>query len=273
MRFFGKLLCSAVILAGTAFPVCAQWTTQTIQLRPGLNAVFLEVEPEDKRCEVMMAGLPVESIWRWNRRFNSVQFISDPNQLIQQPEAWLMWFSGAQPLAGRSSLYTMDGGRAYLIRTTNSTVINWNLKGRPVRRNVEWLGDAFNLTGFALSANNTAAFQTFFGGAGPMTNAAVYRLNTSGIWTLTTLSANMSRGEAVWIRPQGLPSFQGPLEVQLKESAGLNFGSLLSEISFSIYNPSTTTRSVVIRPMGSETAPTNSSVVVAGDVPLSYWQN
>jgi hypothetical protein len=273
MRFSSKFVFAVSFLVCISPSAWAQWTTQTIQLRPGFNAVFLEVEPEDNRCEVMMAGLPVESVWRWNRRFNSVQFISDPNQLIAEPEAWLIWFSGAQPIAGRSTLYTMNGGRSYLIRSTNTAAINWDLKGRPVRRNVEWLGDALNFAGFHLSASNTATLQTFFGGAAPLTNAAVYRLNTSGIWTLAALTTSMQRGEALWIRPQGLPTFQGPLEVQLKEIAGLNFGSLLSELSFSIHNPSTTTRSVVVRQVASEPPPSNASGALAGAVALSYWQN
>src|SRR5678815_2680972 len=116
MRLWQKTWLLVCLLTGTSISLNAQWSTQTIQLRPGFNAVFLEVEPEDNRCEAMMAGLPVESVWRWNKRFNSVQFISDPNQLISEPEAWLFWFSGGQSIGGTSSLHTMDGGRAYLVR-------------------------------------------------------------------------------------------------------------------------------------------------------------
>jgi hypothetical protein len=273
MRSCSKVLLATFFALCTATPVWAQWTTQTIQLRPGFNAVFVEVEPEDNRCDAMMAGLPVESVWRWNRRFNSVQFISDPNQLIREPEAWLVWFSAAQPIAGKSGLHTMEGGRAYLIRSTNATAINWTIKGRPVRRNVEWLGDGLNFAGFHLSPSNSGTFQSFFGGAAPLTNASLYRLNTAGIWALVSQGTAMQRGEALWIKPQGLPTFQGPLELQLKESGGLNFGTLLSELSFAIHNPSTTTRSITVRQMASENPPTNATVGLAGAVALSYWQN
>ncbi len=53
----------------STLPALAQWTTQTIPLRPGWNAVFLEVQPEPRECEALFSGLPIESAWGWNKRF------------------------------------------------------------------------------------------------------------------------------------------------------------------------------------------------------------
>ena len=50
----------------------AQWRTQTIQLQPGWNAVHLEVQPEPRILDEVFAGLPVESVWKWDRRFTSI---------------------------------------------------------------------------------------------------------------------------------------------------------------------------------------------------------
>ena len=55
------------LLAGT-WSSFGQWTTQTISLQPGWNAVFLEIQPEPSESDAVFAGLPVESVWRWNRR-------------------------------------------------------------------------------------------------------------------------------------------------------------------------------------------------------------
>ena len=127
MSFSTKSLFVIFALACSSLCLRAQWTTQTIQLRPGFNAVFLEVEPEDNRCEAVMAGLPVESVWRWNRRFNSVQFISDPNQLINEPEAWLMWFSGAQPIGG--AFKVLGTAELYIpipgLKDVNTARVSW----------------------------------------------------------------------------------------------------------------------------------------------------
>ena len=70
-------------------------------------------------------------------------------------------------------------------------VINWNLTGKPVNRNGEWLGESLNFAGFPLSSANPSTFQAFFGGAAPLTNAALYRLNASGVWTLAAMTATM----------------------------------------------------------------------------------
>ena len=41
----------------------AQWAWQQIVLRPGWNAVFLEVDPAPEECAALFAGMPVESVW------------------------------------------------------------------------------------------------------------------------------------------------------------------------------------------------------------------
>ena len=65
----------------------AQWVTQSITLNPGWNAVFLEVQPANPDCDAVFAGIPVESVWAWNRRYSSVQFIQDAAQLVPgQPD-------------------------------------------------------------------------------------------------------------------------------------------------------------------------------------------
>ena len=73
--------CAAWLALGCGTCV-GQWTTQTITLNPGWNAVYLEVEPASPDCDALFAGLPVESVWAWNRRFSSVQFIQDANAII-----------------------------------------------------------------------------------------------------------------------------------------------------------------------------------------------
>jgi len=59
-----------------------QWTTQTIPLEPGWNAVFLEVDPEPNATEAVAGAVPVESIWAWNGRSTIVQYIQDPETLV-----------------------------------------------------------------------------------------------------------------------------------------------------------------------------------------------
>ena len=117
-----------------------QWATQTIPLRPGWNSVYLEVQPEPRECDVLFAGIPVESVRAWNRRSSSVQFIQDPATLnLQQPD-WLIYLPPNHRPAAETSLFTLDGGRTYLIKLPDSaTPVNWVLQGRPTVRKTDWL--------------------------------------------------------------------------------------------------------------------------------------
>ena len=49
-----------------ASPVWGQWSRQTIQLSNGWNAVYLQVEPADPRCEAVFADWPVSSVSLYN---------------------------------------------------------------------------------------------------------------------------------------------------------------------------------------------------------------
>src|SRR5437867_7686304 len=91
---------------GVLCPCYAQWTTQTITLNPGWNAVYLEVEPASPDCDALFAGLPVESVWAWNRRFSSVQFIQDANALLPGQPDWLTYVPTNHPARAMRNLYT-----------------------------------------------------------------------------------------------------------------------------------------------------------------------
>src|SRR5690349_2757716 len=71
-----KLVKIAIIVACfPGRPAMAAWNTQAVTLQPGWNAVFLEVQPEPDAVDQVFEGLPVRSVWMWNRRFSPVQFV------------------------------------------------------------------------------------------------------------------------------------------------------------------------------------------------------
>src|SRR5688500_12137045 len=89
--FGTKLACFLVLLTGLTTAVNAQWTSQAIHLKPGWNAIFLEVQPEPRECDALLQDLPIQSVWCWNRSFDSVQFIQDPETLVPGQPDWLLW--------------------------------------------------------------------------------------------------------------------------------------------------------------------------------------
>ena len=85
----------------------AQWSTQTITLQPGWNAVFLEIQPTPRDCDTLFSGIPVESVWSWNRQFSTVQYIQDPNSLLPGQPDWLTYLPPASSNRAVSSLFTL----------------------------------------------------------------------------------------------------------------------------------------------------------------------
>src|SRR6266496_6355147 len=119
-----------------------QWTNQTITLNPGWNAVYLEVEPALADCDVLFAGIAVESAWAWNRRYSTVQFIEDQAKLLPGQTDWLTWQAADQPARSTRNLFELHGGRAYLLKVkSGSSQIAWKVTGQPVIRQIDWLAN------------------------------------------------------------------------------------------------------------------------------------
>src|SRR4051794_41060286 len=83
-----RLILFAGLVFFCALTCQAQWVTQTITLRLGWNAVYLEIEPAPAGCDSIFAKAPLESVWAWNRKFSPVQFIQDTDQLVASRPDW-----------------------------------------------------------------------------------------------------------------------------------------------------------------------------------------
>ncbi|MCL4788524.1 MAG: hypothetical protein KJ070_17315 [Verrucomicrobia bacterium] len=163
MRQTTMLLAVAAALALTADSGRAQWTTQTIPLRPGWNAVHLQVQPDPADCDALFASLPVESVWLWNRRHAPVQFIQDTNSLVPGNPDWLMYLPPTHAKAEQTTLFRLLGGKCYLIKfASTATPTNWVVLGRPLNTSTVWLTDSFNLAGVAVDLQSPPTFRSFF---------------------------------------------------------------------------------------------------------------
>ena len=251
----------------------AQWATQTITLQPGWNAVCLEVQPQPQDCDSLFANLPVESVWGWNRKFSPVQFVQDPTTLVPTQPDWLVYLPATNQIAGARTLYSLEGGKCYLIkRPDNATPATWVVQGQPNTRKTQWVANSFNLVGFSVDRTNSPTFQAFFSGSLAHTNSPVYRLNSSGTWSqITTLgSTTMRSGEAFWIKCNGASDYQGPLSVSLAQRNGLIYGRSLVEQILTIQNSSPVTKSIIVSELTSGLPPNAGYPAYAGPVPLSY---
>ncbi len=262
----------SILFAVSTLTTLGQWATQEITLHGGWNAVYLELQPEPRESAKVFATLPVESVWRWNRRFTPVQFIQDPNTLVAPQPDWLVYFPASHPLANAGNLFSIEGGRPYLIKLRdNLGTLTWTVQGQALVRPIEWLSDSLNFVGFGLPANPPGTFQAFFSGSSAHVNGPVYRLSAAGNWQAITMGTPMRKGEAFWIRCTGQSTYPGPLSVTLAQQSGLDYGRTLVEQTLTIRNNSRAARTIQIRPLVSANPPAGVLPLKAGDVPLYYW--
>ena len=88
---------------------------QTIELKPGWNAVYVEIDPVVNDVETIFSGIPVASVWRWIPGQLGKDFISDPAEGLMNLEGWFGYFPEPKPEAFLSNIYTLSANTAYLI--------------------------------------------------------------------------------------------------------------------------------------------------------------
>jgi len=265
----------AVALFGGVHEVFGQWVTQTITLNAGWNSVFLEVQPANDDCDALFAGIPVESVWGWNRHYTSVQFIQDASKLVPGEPDWLTYLPANDPARATRNLFALQGARPYLIKLkSGSPVTTWTVIGQPISRKIDWLPDSFNFVGFALASGNSPTFQDFFSGSSSHTGQPVYQLNASGQWSVVSAPATttLQAGGAFWIYCKGASTFSGPMQLTLERRDGLLYGHTLTEQTVRIKNNSSSPRSFTVQELASQAPPAANFPVLAGAVPLSYYQ-
>jgi hypothetical protein len=275
MRRAIQWLLPILLGAGGLGDIHAQWTTQSIDLRPGWNAVYLEVQPEPDDSDQVFAGLPIESVWAWNRQFTTVQFIQDVSELVVGQPDWLVHLPIGSAGRGARNLFTIRGGRPYLVKMpANSGTVNWTIKGQPVETAIDWLANSLNFVGFPLGPGSSPSFQAFFAGLPAHSGQAAYRLSAAGQWQRITSPGTtfLRAGEAYWMYSAGPSTYAGPLEVKTEQPDGLSYGRILTELTLRIRNRSAATTSITLRPLSSEPPPGPEYPWLAGDVPISFFR-
>ena len=251
----------------------AQWMSQQVSLSPGWNAVYLEVSPEPVDCDRVFARVPVESVWAWNRQASPVQFIEDPAKLVPRNPQWATWFPAESSSRFLSNLFDLSGGRAYLIKLGGTKSVVVDVKGIPVRPSARWAPDAFSLVGFHVSESGSPTFASYFAASAAHTGQQIFQLNSNGKWELAAPTTVIQRGRAYWVKTAGGSDYVGPVDVELENTMGFDFGADLEEMELVIRNRSTSGSRTVNLVLGaSEARPAGADAfpVVAGSVSLYY---
>lgn len=261
------------LCAFSLLPARGAWREQAFTLKPGWNAVWLEVTPELREPASVFSGLPVRTVLRHYNETASPRFVSDDASvqgLKLDPENWLSWSPGEPASQVVQSLQAIHGGAAYLIEITGSADVAWAVRGRPVVEELAWLNAAHSLTGLAVDPALSVTFDQFFAGSAAHANADIRGLQADGTWVTIPRTTAIQRGAAYWIQSNGISSFQGRGHVLVDNKGLLDYGSSIIEHQVVLVN---TTNSGASFTLTVESAAPPAGVTLAGPVELDMWRD
>ncbi len=268
-----RSLFALALLGASCAALHAQWRTQQIQLTPGWNSVFLEVDPESRVCEDVLQGIPVESVWLYSARAAAPQFVSDPRRLTPETPDWLVHMPGAaNPAASAvSTLFAMPGGRPYLVKLAAPTNVTWSIRGTPAIRAARFEPRAFNFVGFHLDPATQVSVQNFFAPNSALRGQPVYDLQPNGEWraVATPGSTFLRPGRAYWVYAANATEYSGPTAVIPGGQGAIAFANAGASASLQLANRSAARRTLTLRLLPSETPPSGTPAN-AGGLVLGY---
>jgi hypothetical protein len=265
-------------LAGLPALCQAQWVTQPVRLVPGWNAVFLEVQPEPRNCDQVFHQRPIQSVWKWDRRFSTIQFEVAPTILVPENPDWLMWLPRPDPRSFLNRLFKLQGGQAYLVKVAaDAAPFTLPVKGQVIMPRLEWYPHGLNLVGFPVNPRNPPTFTEFFKFTTEVDTTRgyaneLYRLDTNGRGQRVVQPARdrVEPGVAYWVGCAGRPGAVAPLSIE-SPADGVDFGTMVTEriVRLRNFHP-TATLTLLARQLDSEAPPaTGRYPELAGPVPLS----
>lgn len=258
-------------LALTAGSASAQWMERSIDLQPGWNAIFLDVNPADPDPSAVFAGVPVESVWSFNRRSTAVRYAVSPTQLIPEDPDWLAWFAPPAPEAAVSDLFSIAGGQGYLVKLGGAAPATMTVIGTPSLRRPRFLADSLSFVGFSIEGTGPT-FANFFSASAAHAGQAAYRLQPDGTWTaLNPATDRLRAGEAFWIATGGASRFEGPYRVEPPSTSGIDFAARTVTIPLRLENPGTAAKTLTLSLLDSEAPPSGITEEYAGPVPLTRY--
>lgn len=273
-------ICSVLLwLVTLPLPCLAQWRTQQIPLVPGWNAVHLEVQPEPRACAAVFQHHPVQSVWKWDRRFSTIQYVMDPASLLPENPDWLLWLPASDPRAFLTRLFEMQGGQAYLIKVAaDAPPFTLAVKGRVILPRPDWYPHGLNLVGLPVHPGQPPTFTDFFRFTTEVDTSRgyaneLYRVDAQGRGQRIVQPARdrVQPGVAYWVGCARAPAHHSVLHLSAEGTSALDFGSLLVRRDLTVRNAHPTQALTVwLRQRASESPPaTGDHPELAGPVPLS----
>lgn len=266
-----QILLALLLTFTLAASVHAQWTTQSITLKPGWNAVYLHVDAGFTTIDATVGAdlaNPISEIWLWQPVIAPGRFINNPQQPTVVNDDWAAW-NRNPGLTG--TLAKLVGNAPYLVRNNSGANYTWNILGRPVGPRYSWTATGVNFVGFPTPPGNPPVVDTFFGPVPAFQSQAEFYYypgnEAAGAPPVTAqlfalFSTPIKRGQAFWIRANNLyNNYFGPLQIIPQNADGILFGNDLGQYSLRLRNLTAGTLRVTNSLVASAAAP-------AGQVPF-----
>ena len=143
----------------------ASHISETMTLKNGWNAIYLESTPTNAVCDIFFEGAPVKSVasYQSDAYSSTRQIADDGTEIAQKPISYRVWVPGDDVA---SSMGALSGGHVYVIYATNA----WSktFVGVPSVPKQTWratLDDTgfMNLVGVSADTNASMTAKAYFG--------------------------------------------------------------------------------------------------------------
>ena len=261
-----------LFLTGSSLAL-GQWQTQSLELKPGWNGVYMHVNSTHSGIAALANGTPVEEVWLWQPRLTTAQYVTSPDAPSDSKSRWVSWKSGLGDAS--STLKQMPGNAAYLVKLGGDQNYTWDIKGKPVPPVYQWTTSGLNFLGLPSVETNPKSLEDYFDQAGDLLRVAEIFSYTGGdlgttnpgqVYGLRTTTAR--RGQAFWIRSgTKFNRYFGPFEVSLQSPSGASFGENLAGYRVRLRNLTSAALTVTLTGVDSETPP-GGEPAITGPAPV-----
>ena len=231
--------------------------TQTIELKPGWNSIFVQVKPDADATDEVFADLldgdnsKVSSVWTWLAHRAKIDFIQDPNseKLLSQ-EGWLRYFPDETKNSFLTNLYAIQGNRAYLVKLEGTATVMVSITGQPVMPRAQWESNSFNHLGLHVDPQNLPTFYDYFSASAAHSDQPIYQLVNNEWQVVDVLNTIIKPDVAYWVFSKTGSDYLGPLEVELPQVDRLEYGSLLEQFTARLKNKTNSEQSISLQILG-----------------------
>ena len=273
----GSVLLALIVWAGCAN---AQWASQALSLTQGWNAVYLTVDPVPAKCDLVFgANARISSVRRWAPQSqDDLQYDEALGVAIPKAGSWLTWFPSNHVNRALYNLDELGGGTAYLIEVSPGVPVGVAITGHPMALECVWQAGTYQFTGLPAALTPPVSFKAYFAAASnsiPVEyrdGGEVYRVKSDGSHEriFQPALANVTPGQAFWIKAAAKSDFSGPLHVAVDAPSGwLDFGVRFVPHYIELRNDTGTPRSFTVKHVASGTPPVGEPAV-AGMVPITF---